>query len=246
MSLNLLSLILEAGPIAKVTLALLLFISFLTWAVIYLKWREFRRAEEDLKALTRQAEKGRTTGDLSKRLKKFRDFTGGQLVRTLLIEMARLRAEGALPQEKTVFALWLEMFIKRLSRYLLVVRERELIRLKRYLAFLAVAGNSSPFIGLFGTVWGIMSAFHRIGLKGSASLATVAPGIAEALVATALGLFAAIPAGMAYNFFTARLERIEAKLTELGELVILLVEREFIHEIQSLKQETVVKEDSLE
>jgi len=241
--LNLLTLVLEAGPIAKLTLAVLLFISFMTWAVIYLKWREFRRAEEGLKELAHEAEKGRSTTDLAKHLKKFRHLPGGHLVKAVLVEVARLRAEGALPEEKTVFALWLEMFVKRLSRYLSVIKEREIIRLRRYLAFLAVAGNSSPFIGLFGTVWGIMSAFHRIGLKGSASLATVAPGIAEALVATALGLFAAIPAGMAYNFFMARLERIEARLTELGELVILLVEKDFIREI---REEDVVKDEALD
>jgi biopolymer transport protein TolQ len=233
MSPNIIQLVLEAGPVAKLTLLFLLLISFLTWAVIYVKWREFRRAEEGLRELSYLAEKGKNTSELASQLRRFRHLTGGHLVRSILVEVARLRAEGALPAERTLYALWLELFVKRLSRYLSVVKERELLRLRRYLAFLAVAGNSSPFIGLFGTVWGIMSAFHRIGLKGSASLATVAPGIAEALVATALGLFAAIPASIAYNFFVARLERVEARLNELGELVILLVEKDFLREVHT-------------
>ncbi|NPB09327.1 MAG: Tol-Pal system subunit TolQ [Thermodesulfobacteria bacterium] len=238
---NLIVLVLQAGPVAKFTMLILLAISVVTWAVIFIKWREFRRAEAGLSELTLAAERLGSLGDFAAKIKKFRHLPGGELARALLVEVARLRAEGLLPQEKSLFALWLEMFIKRLSRYLGIVRERELLKLRRYLAFLAVAGNSSPFIGLFGTVWGIMSAFHRIGLKGSASLATVAPGIAEALVATALGLFAAIPAAMAYNFFVARLERVEARLTELGELILLLVEREFMREVHGelVKEETV-------
>jgi len=240
--LNLIALVFHAGPVAKFTLLVLLSLSVFTWAVIFLKWREFRRAESGLSELSLLAEKGSSLAEFTSRIKKFRHLPGGELTRAVLVEVARLRAEGLLPQDKSLFALWLEMFTKRLTRYLAVVRERELLKLRRYLAFLAVAGNSSPFIGLFGTVWGIMSAFHRIGLKGSASLATVAPGIAEALVATALGLFAAIPASMAYNFFVARLERVEARLTELGELVLLLVEREFMREAQ----EELVKKDGVE
>ncbi len=239
---NLIALVFHAGPVAKFTLLVLLSLSVFTWAVIFLKWREFRRAESGLSELSLLAEKGSSLAEFTSRIKKFRHLPGGELTRAVLVEVARLRAEGLLPQDKSLFALWLEMFTKRLTRYLAVVRERELLKLRRYLAFLAVAGNSSPFIGLFGTVWGIMSAFHRIGLKGSASLATVAPGIAEALVATALGLFAAIPASMAYNFFVARLERVEARLTELGELVLLLVEREFMREAQ----EELVKKDGVE
>jgi len=87
---------------------------------------------------------------------------------------------------------------------------------------LATCGNTAPFIGLFGTVWGIMTAFHQIGVRGSASLATVAPGIAEALIATAAGLAAAIPAVMAYNYFLGQVRHLEAELTDFaGELAAL-------------------------
>ncbi|OAG27148.1 MotA/TolQ/ExbB proton channel family protein [Thermodesulfatator autotrophicus] len=228
---NLWHLIFQAGLVAKITLLLLLFMSISTWAVIFTKWRQFKEASRGLKNLTNMAEKSSSCQELASKLRQYKKTAGWNIARYLLGELVRLRQEGALPEKKELFALWLEMFIKRLNRYLNVAREREISNLKEGLSFLAITGNSAPFIGLFGTVWGIMTAFHQIGLKGSASLATVAPGIAEALIATALGLFAAIPASMAYNYFAARLENLEARLQELGEVIILLIEKEFMHEI---------------
>lgn len=93
-----------------------------------------------------------------------------------------------------------------------IEKEALTLRLASGLGYLATCASTAPFIGLFGTVWGIMKAFHDIGLKGSASLATVAPGIAEALVNTAMGLFVAIPASMAYNYFVLKRENLSKKL----------------------------------
>jgi biopolymer transport protein ExbB/TolQ len=101
---------------------------------------------------------------------------------------------------------------RKLSKVLDVALSREVDRLEHRLLFLATIGATAPFIGLFGTVWGIMNAFEGIGRMGSASLAVVAPGISEALIATAMGLFAAIPAAMFYNFFQRRLDEEEAEL----------------------------------
>lgn len=223
---NLWLLVIHAGPVAKLTLLILVLISVGTWAVIFLKWRELRRAEGVLLELSATVERCEDCVALAGKLRRYRQTAGWRLARALLTELARWRAEG----RGHLSVSWLGAFLRRLSRRLVVARERELLGLRRYLPFLAVAGNSSPFIGLFGTVWGIMSAFHDIGLKGSASLATVAPGIAEALVATSLGLFAAIPAAVAYNFFTARLEGLEARLQEVGELILLLIEKELWRE----------------
>ncbi|AEH45154.1 MotA/TolQ/ExbB proton channel [Thermodesulfatator indicus DSM 15286] len=228
---NLWYLIFQAGLVAKLTMLVLLFMSIGTWAVIFLKWRQFKQATRGLGELSLIAEKSVSCQELATKLRRYKKSSGWNIARYLLGELVRLRSESALPAKKELFALWLEMFIKRLNRYLNVARERELVTLKEGLSFLAITGNSAPFIGLFGTVWGIMTAFHHIGLKGSASLATVAPGIAEALIATALGLFAAIPASTAYNYFAARLETIDTRLNELGEVIILLIEKEFMHEI---------------
>jgi len=97
--------------------------------------------------------------------------------------------------------------------------------LERYLTFLASTGSTAPFIGLFGTVWGIMTAFRNIGATGSANLATVAPGIAEALIATAVGLFAAIPAVVAYNFFLQRIRVLTADMDNFSADLINIIER---------------------
>jgi len=241
--LNLFHLLLSAGPVAKLTLLLLILFSVLTWAVIFLKWRQFKIAGQGLSELCQLAEKSSNLGDLASKMRRYRHSAAWKVARFILAEVARLKAEGSLPEEKELFALWLEMFIKRLNRHLAIARERELLPLREGLSFLAIAGNSAPFIGLFGTVWGIMTAFQQIGFKGNATLATVAPGIAEALIATALGLFAAIPASMSYNFFVARLEIFETKLQEVGELVILLVEKEFLREITSEEETTFDEEE---
>jgi biopolymer transport protein TolQ len=100
-------------------------------------------------------------------------------------------------------------------------------RLEKALGFLATTGNTAPFIGLFGTVWGIMESFHSIGLKGSANLAVVAPGISEALIATAAGLAAAIPAVVAFNYFTQRIGSLRAEMDIFATDFLSMVVRQF-------------------
>jgi biopolymer transport protein TolQ len=104
--------------------------------------------------------------------------------------------------------------LERINRSLIKAANREVSKLESMMSFLATTGSVTPFIGLFGTVWGIMDSFQRIGIVRSASLVTVAPGIAEALIATAAGLFAAIPAVIAYNYF---LHRVKDKITEMED-----------------------------
>jgi len=104
----------------------------------------------------------------------------------------------------------------------------ELTGLNKAVPFLATTGNTTPFIGLFGTVWGIMNSFRSIGLKGSATLAAVAPGISEALIATAAGLAAAIPAVVAYNYFASKIQVMESEMHNFSADFLNLVERELI------------------
>ena len=101
----------------------------------------------------------------------------------------------------------------------------EITRLERALTFLATTGNATPFIGLFGTVWGIMDAFRQIGFRGSSSLAIVAPGISEALIATAAGLFAAIPAVVAYNYYLNKMRVVTAQMESFSAEFLNIVER---------------------
>ncbi len=104
----------------------------------------------------------------------------------------------------------------------------EITRMTQMVPFLATTGNTTPFIGLFGTVWGIMNSFRGIGLKGSASLATVAPGISEALVATAAGLAAAIPAVIAFNYFMQKIRTIETELQSFSADFLNIIERDIL------------------
>ena len=106
----------------------------------------------------------------------------------------------------------------------------ETTKLMQMVPFLATTGNTTPFIGLFGTVWGIMNSFHGIGLRGSASLAVVAPGISEALVATAAGLAVAIPAVIAFNFFMHKIRVVEAEMQSFSSDFLNIVERDLFRE----------------
>jgi biopolymer transport protein TolQ len=115
--------------------------------------------------------------------------------------------------------------IENVSRALRRATNSEITRLEKYLTFLATTGSTSPFIGLFGTVWGIMTAFEGIGKTGSASLAVVAPGIAEALIATAIGLVAAIPAVMAYNHFQHKIRVLVKEMDNFSTEFLNIVQR---------------------
>jgi biopolymer transport protein TolQ len=116
----------------------------------------------------------------------------------------------------------------RFRRTLALVASEETLRLEQLLPFLATTGSSTPFIGLFGTVWGVMNAFHGIGLRGSATLATVAPGISEALIATAAGLAAAIPAVIAYNHFVSQIRVIATEMENFSDEFASYAERELV------------------
>ena len=110
-------------------------------------------------------------------------------------------------------------------------------RLEKALSFLATTGNTAPFIGLFGTVWGIMESFRGIGLKGAASLAVVAPGISEALIATAAGLAAAIPAVVAFNYFNSKVTVLKSEMDNFSSDFMSLVERQIVKKMMVPKQD---------
>jgi biopolymer transport protein TolQ len=209
-----LELIWEAGWIAKLVLLVLFVASVASWAVIVFKWLEYRRAEADtaefLEAYIERSADG--AFDVAKRCEGSPlavIFAAGHRELAQLMKLQGPGTDVSLEQ--------IELVLRRL-RWL---KTSEAHRLERGLAFLATTGSSAPFVGLFGTVVGIMSAFRDIGAAGSASLAVVAPGIAEALVATAAGLAAAIPAVIAYNYASVRmaqmLERIDDFQLELTE-----------------------------
>lgn len=189
---SIISLLLQASPIVQLVLLLLAGLSIASWGVIFLKSQTFRRAAQETEEIQQQLRTG-SLADLRDTAEGLQDAPEARLVRQAFDAWTRAGAAVAGPQD-------LEMVQNILSR----TARLEVLRLERYLTLLATIGSASPFIGLFGTVWGIMSTFRALGLTGSTSITVVAPGIAEALIATAVGLAAAIPAVMAYNHYVRR------------------------------------------
>jgi len=194
-----LDLILNAGPVAKFVLAVLALFSVVSWALIVEKWWQLRRVRSQTLGFLRTFREGRRPSALQAVAKKNRDSPLAQIYAAAYQEAATGEdVDGAD-----------DVSGERLNSAQRAMRRTaglEIAQLERYLPFLATTASATPFIGLFGTVWGVMSAFHGIGSQGSASLAVVAPGISEALIATAAGLAAAIPAVIAYNYFVNRVK----------------------------------------
>lgn len=210
---DLLQLVAESGALVKAVLAILVGFSILSWAVILERTRALRRAERDSAAFQQDLEAERRLSDLRDRAVRYAHsplvpmFLAGFKELTSGITEAVNRYRGAgIPEEAR------QRILERIRRRLEESGQVESEKLVRYLGVLATTGSVTPFIGLFGTVWGIMNAFHGIGVTGSASLAAVAPGISEALVATAMGLFAAIPAVVAYNLLLGRARRLGGRI----------------------------------
>jgi len=195
-----LDLVLNAGPVAKAVLLVLLAFSIVSWALIVEKWWQFRRVKRQTLAFLKVFREGRRGTAVHAAVKKYRESSLAQVYAAAYQELAGI--EDTLDDVDDPGAIGLDVAHRAMRR----AAGHEVARLERYLPFLATTASAAPFIGLFGTVWGIMAAFHGIGQQGSASLAVVAPGISEALIATAFGLGAAIPAVIGYNYFVNRVK----------------------------------------
>jgi biopolymer transport protein TolQ len=218
---NLLEVMLHAGPVSKSVLVILMVFSLLSWVVILRKATLYRRSR-GMSVRFREAFKSAT--DWRELKQQVEQFALSPLVGLFMAgygevtyQLRHVGPDGR-PQLRSMEAV--ERSLQRAS----VV---EMGRLESSLGGLATVAAVSPFIGLFGTVWGIIDAFRGIGATGNANLATVAPGISEALVATAIGLVAAIPALMAYNFFQGQLKQFQTELDDFSLEFISLSERNF-------------------
>ncbi len=195
-SLSILSLLLHASLIVKFVMLLLLVASILSWAIVFSKFKVLRELRESTASFSKQFWSGTDLTSLNKSIKP--NATGLPILfHSGFNAFLKMQATSAKPG----------VVIENVERAMRVSFSRESDRLDENLAFLATTGSVSPYIGLFGTVWGIMSAFVALGGVEQATLSMVAPGIAEALIATAMGLFAAIPAVIFYNRFTTMIER---------------------------------------
>ena len=198
----------QADPVVKAVMLLLVVASFWSWAIIFEKVLRFRR----LRLLAEKFESvfwsGSSLEELYDRVGKRPDHPMTAIFAAAMSEWRRSSARG-LPAAGHGLAVGLQ---QRISQAMQLTLDRELEKLQRYMSFLATVGSTSPFVGLFGTVWGIVNSFQSIAASKNTSLAVVAPGIAEALFATALGLVAAIPAVVAYNKLSSDLDRYEGRL----------------------------------
>lgn len=223
---NIFTIFWNAGLTVKLVLLLLLAFSVYSWYIVYEKFRLFTRSREDSAAFVemfwnaadlREAREKTPKESCAPEALVF--IQGYNELKKLQLSRQKLRAEtipGRIAGIDTV-----ERAMNRAAA-------KVMARFRRSLPFLATTGSSTPFIGLFGTVWGIMTSFHEIGFSGSASLAVVAPGISEALVATAAGLFVAIPAVIFYNYFSHLIADTENNTQSFIDDFLNLVEREML------------------
>lgn len=226
-------LVLYSGPVVKAVLVILLFFSIISWAIIFSKLRLIRRAEKESRAFLRIFWEGKQLSSIFQDAKKLRFSPTAEVFRAGYVELNKLSQATSNPENPRKLsdptALGIELSgVDNISRAMRQATTSELTKLERALGFLATTGSTTPFIGLFGTVWGIMDAFRGIGIRGSATLAVVAPGISEALIATAAGLAAAIPAVVAYNHYINRIKVLSADMDNFSSELLNIVRRHFL------------------
>jgi biopolymer transport protein TolQ len=207
-------LIQSTGPLPKAVLAILIGFSLVSWAVILSKWSTFRRARSANRSFLRAFRKAPSLESIAAASEQFHrsplvtvfDFGYGEVAR-------QMKSRGSVTNPLA------------LERTLQLGMSEEITRLERKMSLLATTAGVSPFIGLFGTVWGIIDAFQQLSTAGAASLRAVAPGISEALITTAMGLFAAIPAYIFYNIFNNSIREFAARMEDFQLEFLNLTER---------------------
>jgi biopolymer transport protein TolQ len=215
--LSIIRLVAEATIPVQIVIALLALASMMSWAIIFRKRLVINRARREADQFEQNFWSG---GDLSQ-LYRGIESRGGAVGMASIFEFgfrefARLRSQGGIPSDQ---------ILEGSRRAMRVAQLKEIDRLEHSLATLATVGSTSPYVGLFGTVWGIMNAFTGLGNAAQATLQQVAPGIAEALVATAVGLFAAIPAVVAFNRYADQVGRLEVRYAAFMEEFSTILQR---------------------
>ncbi len=217
--LSIFHLITEASFVVQFVMLILATASLASWTFIFSKRKELNRAIEITDEFEEQFWSGITLTELFRKL-SVKDFEPEGIEKIFLAgykEFSRMRQSGNVEPIVQV---------ESAQRAMRIELSRELERLDEHLSFLATVGSTSPYVGLFGTVWGFMNSFMSLGNVKHATLAQVAPGIAEALIATAIGLFAAIPAVMSYNYFSTRLDKLTGRYDLFVEEFVVLLQRQ--------------------
>lgn len=217
---SLFGLFLEASLLVKLVMLTLLLLSVFSWAMILQRVRSYQNAQLRLSRFEDKFWSGLDLNRLYQELSSRSDLMGlEKIFQSGFKEFVRLRRVGHKDSAQA---------LEGTRRAMRVALSREVDNLENHLPFLATVGSTSPYIGLFGTVWGIMNAFIALGAVQQASLQMVAPGIAEALIATAMGLFAAIPAVIAYNRFSTRVEKLENAYINFADEFLSILQRQTV------------------
>ncbi len=195
-SLSFWSLVSNAGIVVQLVMLILFLASCISWAMIVQRFMYFRKAKESMETFENEFWSGVDLSQLYRKTTAISTMSGSEM-----IFRAGFKEYSNLKQQSSADA---DAVMEGCQRAMRVALSREEEKLDKHLPFLATVGSTSPYVGLFGTVWGIMNSFRSLANVQQATIATVAPGISEALIATAIGLFAAIPAVIAYNRFATR------------------------------------------
>lgn len=216
----------SASFVVQLTVLILAIMSIGSWAIMFQKRKQFRIIERANEPFEEKFWKGSSLEDISDSVQEHGDSNLASVFRAGFTELRKI-AESSLAKAGDSSTTPMLSGIDNLQRALNKAIDNEVSKLEGRLSFLATVGSVGPFVGLFGTVWGIMTAFQNIGATGSASLAIVAPGISEALITTAIGLFAAIPATIGYNLFVTKLKRQELVLNNFAADFLNIAKRNF-------------------
>lgn len=208
--LSLLHLIMNASLAVQIVMAILLFASLMSWWYIFIKLFTLKRTARITERFEKAFWAGGDLNTMYQRISNEREDSGEieRIFEAGFREFSKLRAQTGVN---------VNIIMDGTRRAMRATYQREIDRLESHLSFLATVGSVSPYVGLFGTVWGIMLAFQSLASVAQATLAQVAPGIAEALIATAMGLFAAIPAVIGYNRFTHDIDRLANRMESFME-----------------------------
>lgn len=219
--------ILNAGPMVQLLLILMIGLSVISWAIIFVKHKQFKQLREANEEFGERFWKATSLEAVFDRIEDYAQSSTARIFKSSFIELQRIADSSVGQKAAGGESITRLSGIDNLERTLRKSIDAEIAFAESRLGFLATTGSTAPFIGLLGTVVGIMTSFSQIAASGSASLAVVAPGISEALFATAVGLFAALPAVAAYNYFIGQVRRMETELNSFASDFLNITKRNF-------------------
>jgi biopolymer transport protein TolQ len=227
--LSITNMILNAGPVGQFVMITLLLFSIISWSIVFMKARLFRRVRNQSSEFLNEFWASSNLSEASSITDDFPFCPEAAVFSAGYNELQKINRIRTRKEASNQESLDMQLAtIDNLQRAMRKAESQEISKISKSLSFLATTGSAAPFIGLFGTVWGIMASFHDIGVRGSASLAVVAPGISEALVATAAGLAVAIPAVVFYNHYSNKVDDVDNNVQNFTTDLLNLIERDLL------------------